>query len=139
MENFQLERKIKKLDKEIEALKVALKYLSNEDEIKEVREELNRERQFMADMLYADDAKAFDKCRDMILHEIDKEIKEEDQKKLLEDIKEVYGRQYPNASKESNGLNAWLKKLLVDFEWKENPEDDWAILIIKRLLPVKRK
>lgn len=139
MENFQLERKIKKLDKEIEALKVALKYLSNVDEIKEVREELNRERQFMADMLYADDTKAFDKCRDMILHEIDKEIKEEDQKKLLEDIKEVYGRQYPNASKESNGLNAWLKKLLVDFEWKENPEDDWAILVIKRLLPVKRK
>lgn len=139
MENFQLERKIKKLDKEIEALKVALKYLSNEDEIKEVREELNRERQFMADMLYANDAKAFDKCREMILNEIDKEIKEEDQKKLLEDIKEVYGRQYPNASKESNGLNAWLKKLLVDFEWKENSEDDWAILVINKLLPVNRK
>lgn len=139
MENFQLERKIKKLDKDIDALKVALKYLSNVDEIKEVREELNRERQFMADMLYANDAKAFNKCRDMILKELNKDLKEEDQKRILENIKEIYGRQYPNASKESNGLNAWLKKLLVDFEWKENPEGDWAILIIKKLLPVKRK
>ncbi|MEG1001793.1 hypothetical protein [Clostridium sp.] len=137
MENFQLERKIKKLDKEIDALKVALKYLSNTDEIKEVRDELNRERQFAADVLYAEDHKAFYSCRSMLLNMLNEELDKDAQKDLLESIKESYGRQYPNASKESNGLNAWLKKLLVECEWKESSNSDWAILVITRLLPEK--
>ncbi|MGG7177863.1 hypothetical protein ACQPU1_09730 [Clostridium paraputrificum] len=130
MRNIKLEKAIKRLDKEMEALRISAKFLKNIDEINEVREHLNKERQELANALYSEDAKCYDECREVISELIDRELDKEDQKKLLEDIKEIYGRQSPNASKESNGLNAWLKELDIEFKWIENPETDWATLVV---------
>ncbi len=43
------------MDREIESLKIASKYLSNIDEINEVRNTLNKKRQELADELYSED------------------------------------------------------------------------------------
>ena len=48
MRNLKLEKSIKKLDKEMEALRISAKYLSNKNEIAEIREYLNNERQVLA-------------------------------------------------------------------------------------------
>ena len=60
----------------------------------------------------------------------------EEQLDLLESIKEKYGRKSPNISKKSFGLNAWLKFLDVECEWKQvEGTDDWAALTILGYLP----
>ena len=130
MRNIKLEKSIKKLDREIEALKLAKKYLSNKEEIDEIREVLNGERQVLADELYFEDTKSYEEACDLIRDLIDTELARERQKELLEEIKEIYGRQCPNPSKESSGLNAWLRFMDIEFEWKEQPNSEWAILII---------
>lgn len=130
MRNIKLEKAIKKLDREIEALKLAKKYLSNKDEIEEIREVLNGERQVLADELYYEDSKSYEEACDVIRDLMDTEIGREEQKDLLEEIKEIYGRQCPNPSKDSSGLNAWLKFMNVEYEWKEQPNSEWAILVI---------
>lgn len=133
MRNNRLEKSIKKLDRDIEALTIASKYLSNIDEINEVRERLNSERQELANDLYLDDYLAYDHCRDDIRNMIGRELGRDEQKELLEDIKEIYGRQSPNPSKDSVGLNAWLKELDVEAEWIQKEDSDWAGLVIKAL------
>ncbi|MDS0524321.1 hypothetical protein NNC19_01435 [Clostridium sp. SHJSY1] len=133
MRNLQLEKSVKKLDREIEALKIAKKYLSNHAEIEEVREFLNRERQALADELYFEDAKSNIEVKNLVSELIGKNLEKEEQKKLLEEIKEIYGRQLPNASKESTGLNAWLNKIEVKFKWIENDDSDWSTLVIESL------
>ena len=47
MRNQQLEKKIMKIDRDIEGLNIAKKYLSNPEEIEDVKVGLNRERQLM--------------------------------------------------------------------------------------------
>lgn len=135
MRYIRLEKSIKKLDREMEALKVASKYLSNKDEINSVREKLNQDRQKLADELYSEDSKSYFGYRAKIREMIGKELDENEQKSLLEDIKETFGRQCPNASKESSGLNGWLKLLDVECEWIENKESGWSTLKINCLGP----
>ena len=125
MRNLKLEKSIKKLDKEMEALRISAKYLSNKNEIAEIREYLNSERQVLANELYAQDA--------IYSNLIGTKLDKNDQKNLLAEIKNIYGRNLPNVSKESSGLNAWLKELDIECEWIENPETDWSILSILAL------
>lgn len=130
MRNEKLEKSIKKLDKEILALKVASKYLSNKDEINEVKDTLNKKRQVLADALYLTDNQHYEECCDIIADMLNKELSEDEQRDLLYTIKEKFGRQAPNITKKSNGLNAWLKELAMEFEWVENDGTDWAVLVI---------
>lgn len=130
MKKIKLEKTIKKLDKEIEALKIATKYLSNKDEIEEVRTRLNNERQLVADEIYSEDKKCYYEVKEYMMDMIDSDIFKEQQMELLDKIKEVYGRLSPNVSKDSNGLNAWLKFMEVEYSWTENPDSEWAILKI---------
>lgn len=133
MRYIQLEKSVKKIDREIEALKIASKYLSNKDEINEVKDQLNRNRQELANELYSEDVKSYYECRGMIREMIGSELSQEGQKRLLEDIKEIFGRQCPNVSKEASGLNGWLKELDIEAEWIENPENGWSTLKINAL------
>lgn len=133
MRYIKLEKAIKKIDREIEALKIVTKYLSNIDEINEVRDSLNKKRQELADELYSEDYKSYDQCRGDIKEMFGEELGQQEQKELLENIKEVFGRQSPNPSKDSNGLNAWLRELDIEFEWIQNEGSDWAILVINAL------
>ncbi|MEG1483160.1 hypothetical protein [Clostridium sp.] len=130
MRNEKLEKAIKKIDKEIVALKVASKYLSNKDEINEVKDTLNKKRQVLADALYQFDNQYYEECCDVIADMLNKELGEEEQRDLLYMIKEKFGRQAPNITKKSNGLNAWLNELAMEFEWVENDGSDWAMLVI---------
>lgn len=130
MRNQKLEKAIKKIDKEIVALKVASKYLSNKNEINEVKDTLNKKRQVLADSLYQFDNQYYEECCDVIADMINKELGEEEQRDLLYMIKEKFGRQAPNITKKSNGLNAWLNELAIEFEWVENDGSDWAVLVI---------
>ncbi|AUM87735.1 hypothetical protein RSJ21_08980 [Clostridium botulinum] len=130
MRYAKVEKLIKKLDREIESLKIASKYLSNIDEINKVRNTLNKKRQELADELYSEDTKSYYDCRAIIRELLDKELNEEDQKQLLENIKEKFGRQSPNPTKQSVGLNAWLKELDIEFNWVQTEENSWATLII---------
>lgn len=130
MRNLKLEKAIVKLDNDIAALNTAKKYLSNKEEIEEVRDELNQKRQLMANELYSEDHKAYAECCDIIREMLDKELNKYAQFDLLDAIKEKYGRQSPNASKNSNGLNAWLKELDIEHNWIENEDSDWATLVL---------
>ncbi|EHI99836.1 hypothetical protein CDLVIII_3263 [Clostridium sp. DL-VIII] len=127
----KLEKTINKLDSDIEALRRAKHYLSNKDEINEISDLLNKERQVYADELYLGDAIAYAESLEIIKQLLNKELEKEEQTKLLEDIKEIHGRKSPNVSKKSYGLNAWLKFLDIQCEWIENSNSDWATLIIK--------
>ncbi|MBK5240071.1 hypothetical protein [Clostridium sp.] len=130
MRNAKLERVITKIDNEIAAMNIAKKYLSNLEEIKDVQITLNNKRQLLADELYSEDKKCYEECCDIIEEMLDKELGEEDQLDLLQTIKESFGRQAPNVSKKSSGLNAWLKELSIEYNWVKNEEIDWDVLII---------
>lgn len=136
MRNAKLEKAIKKLDKEIQALTIVTKFLSNHDEIEEVRENLNNERQILADKIYLEDSKSYYEIKDYILGLVATELSASEQVDLLNKIKEAYGRISPNVSKESNGLNAWLKFMNIDATWIENPDSEWATLKINELRTV---
>lgn len=130
MRNAKLEKAIKKIDKEIVALKTVSKYLSNKNEINEVKDTLNKKRQGLADALYQFDNQYYEECCDVIADMLNKKLGEEEQRDLLFMIKEKFGRQAPNVSKKSNGLNAWLNELAMEFEWVEDDAEDWAMLVI---------
>jgi hypothetical protein len=130
MRNAKLERAIVKIDNEIAAMSIAKKYLSNSEEINVVRDTLNKKRQILADELYVDDKKCYEECCDVIEEMLDKELEQEDQLELLEMIKEKFGRQAPNVSKKSSGLNAWLKELSIEYNWIKNEETDWDTVVI---------
>jgi hypothetical protein len=130
MRNAKLERVITKIDNEIAAMNIAKKYLSNLEEIKDVQTTMNNKRQLLADELYAEDKKCYEECCDIIEEMLDKELGEDDQLDLLQTIKECFGRQAPNVSKKSSGLNAWLKELCIEYNWVKNEEIDWDALIL---------
>lgn len=130
-----LEKTINKLDNDIEALRRVKQYLSNKDEINEISDLLNKERQVYADELYIGDAVAYNESLEILKQLFNKELGKDEQVELLEDIKEIHGRKSPNVSKKSHGLNAWLKFLDIQCEWIENPNSDWSTLIIKGFIP----
>lgn len=135
MRNLRQEKAIKKIDREIEALRLVAKYLSNKDEIIEVRENLNGERQILANDLYYNDSKDYIECCSVIRGLFDKELGKDEQKELLDQIKEIYGRNCPNVSKDASGLNGWLKELDIEYTWVENLETEWSTLIITGFAP----
>lgn len=130
MRNVKLERLITKIDNEIAAMNIAKKYLSNINEINSVRDELNNKRQLLANELYSEDHKCYLECREEIEIMLNKELGKEEQIELLEMVKEKFGRQAPNASKNSSGLNAWLKELSIEYNWINKEDCDWDALII---------
>ncbi|MDF2881467.1 MAG: hypothetical protein K0R54_2024 [Clostridiaceae bacterium] len=130
MRNEKLEKAITKIDNDIAAMNVAKKYLSNIEEINQVRDTLNSKRQLLANEIYAEDHKCYFQCREVIQGMLDKELGKEEQVELLEMIKETFGRQSPNVSKKSSGLNAWLKELNLEYSWINSEETDWDKLII---------
>lgn len=130
-----LEKKINKLDADIEALRRAKYYLSNKEEINEIIDGLNKERQTYSDEIYLGDGTAYVECLDVVLELVNKELGKNEQLELLEVIKELYGRKSPNVSKKSHGLNAWLKHLDVDCKWIENADSEWSTLIITGFAP----
>ncbi|MFT8350982.1 hypothetical protein [Clostridium saccharoperbutylacetonicum] len=131
----KLEKTISKLDNDIEALKKVKQYLSNKDEINEITDLLNKERQVYADELYLGDGIAYLECVKIIRDLLNKELYKDEQVSLLEDIKEIHGRKSPNVSKKSHGLNAWLKFLDVNCDWIENKSSDWSTLILRIINP----
>jgi hypothetical protein len=130
MRNVKLERLIIKLDNEIAAMNIAKKHLPNVEEINVVRDELNTKRQILANELYAEDHKCYAECREDLEEMVNKKLEKEEQTELLEMIKDKFGRQAPNASKKSSGLNAWLKELSIEYNWVNNEESDWDTLVI---------
>ncbi|MFT8315476.1 MAG: hypothetical protein ABF633_14685 [Clostridium sp.] len=130
MRNEKLEKTIVKMNNDIAAINIAKKYLSNVEEINEVRDSLNNKKQLLSNELYTEDHKSYSECREVIEELLDKELGKEEQVKLLEMIKEMFGRQAPNVSKKSNGLNAWLKELNIEYSWINDEETDWDKLVI---------
>lgn len=130
MRNEKLERAIVRIDNDLAAMNVAKKYLSNLDEINTVRDELNNKRQNLANELYSDDNNSYLKCTKIMVDMLDRELGQEEQVELLEIIKEKFGRQSPNASRKSSGLNAWLKDLNIEYNWVTSEESDWDTLVI---------
>ena len=126
----RLEKSINRLDADIEALRRAKNYLSNKDEINEISDILNKERQVFSDELYLGDAVAYGECCEAIRELLNKELGRHEQIELLELIKDKHGRKSPNVSKKSHGLNAWLKFLEVECNWIENKDSDWSLLVI---------
>lgn len=139
MEFEKLEKKINKLDGDIEALRRAKQYLSNKDEINDVSDMLNKRRQVYADELYYGDADAYRRCLEIIKDLIDKELGKEEQLELLDNIKVIHGRKSPNVAKKSYGLNAWLEFLEVQCEWTQNTNSEWSTLIITGYTPKIKK
>ncbi|MBI6873257.1 hypothetical protein [Clostridium aciditolerans] len=130
-----LEKKVNKLDGDIEALRRAKYYLSNKEEINEIIDVLNKERQIYSDEIYLGDGKAYTECLEAILELVNKELGKDEQIELLEVIKEQHGRKSPNISKKSYGLNAWLKFLDVECQWIDNEGSEWSTLIITGFTP----
>lgn len=126
----RLEKSINRLDADIEALRRVKHYLSNKDEINEISDILNQERQVLADELYLGDAIAYKECCELIREFMNKELGKDEQIELLNFIKDKHGRKSPNVSKNSHGLNSWLKFLDVECKWIENKDTDWSNLVI---------
>ncbi|MGL4345082.1 MAG: hypothetical protein ACRCTE_07795 [Cellulosilyticaceae bacterium] len=139
MKNLKLEKRIIKIDRDIEALNIAKKYLSNGEEIESVKVELNRERQLLIYDLYGGDRQAHAECLELITPMIGQELLQGAQLTLLDEIKEIFGRRFPDVSKSSNGLNAWLTELNASCDWTQNEGSDWATLIITSITPKKFK
>ena len=135
MINESLEKKINKLDGDIEGLRRAKYYLSNKEEINEIIDVLNKERQVYADEIYLGDGVAYTECIEAMKELKEQELGKDKQLELLEIIKEAHGRKCPNISKKSYGLNAWLKFLDVECDWIQYEERDWAGLVIKGFIP----
>ncbi|MBP6142789.1 MAG: hypothetical protein KAZ42_00470 [Proteocatella sp.] len=133
MRNQQLEKKIMKIDRDIEGLNIAKKYLSNPEEIEDVKVGLNRERQLMIFGLYEEDNKSRQECIEMLSELAGQELRKEKQLEILENIKEIFGRRFPDVSKNSNGLNAWLNFIDMECEWIQDENSEWAKLVIKSL------
>ncbi|MGL4763282.1 MAG: hypothetical protein ACRCWG_17825 [Sarcina sp.] len=133
MRHYDLEKKVSKLDRDIEALKLAKKHLSNKEEINEVMDYLNQERQVFADELYFEDAKSYIKCCEIIRPLLDTELDEKEQSELLEEIKEIHGRRLANVTKKTFGLNAWLKFMDIETEWIAKDGENWSTLIITEI------
>ena len=133
MRNQQLEKKIMKIDRDIEGLNIAKKYLSNPEEIEDVKVGLNRERQLMIFGLYEEDNKSRQECIEMLSELAGQELRKEKQLEILENIKEIFGRRFPDVSKNSNGLNAWLNFIDMECEWIQDESSEWAKLVIKSL------
>ena len=133
MRNQQLEKKIMKIDSDIEGLNIAKKYLSNPEEIEDVKVGLNRERQLMIFGLYEEDNKSRQECIEMLSELAGQELRKEKQLEILENIKEIFGRRFPDVSKNSNGLNAWLNFIDMECEWIQDENSEWAKLVIKSL------
>lgn len=132
---YNLEKKINKLDLDIEALRRAKNYLSNKEEINEIMDLLNKERQVYADEIYIGDGRAYNETIDEIRKLMNIELGREEQNALLELIKKNYGRKTPNISKKAYGLNAWLKFLDIECEWKDNEDGQWGKVIITEIRP----
>jgi hypothetical protein len=130
MRNEHLEKAIIKLDNDMKAMNIARKYLSNVEEIDEVKESLNKKRQGLIDELQIGDTKAYEECREFAEKLLNLELNRDEQVELLDTIKDKYGRQMPDVSKSSKGLNAWLKALDFECKWIENEKTGWAILVI---------
>ncbi|MHC1719585.1 MAG: hypothetical protein AB9844_02645 [Clostridiaceae bacterium] len=130
-----LEKKINKLDGDIEALRRAKYYLSNKEEINEIIDALNKERQIYSDEIYLDDGRAYTECIAEVEKLVNKELNMDEQLELLEFIKEQHHRKSPNISKKSYGLNAWLKYLDVDCQWIDSEDSEWSTLIITGFTP----
>ena len=133
MRNQQLEKKIMKIDRDIEGLNIAKKYLSNPEEIEDVKVGLNRERQLMIFGLYEEDNKSRQECIEMLSELAGQELRKEKQLEILENIKEIFGRRFPDVSKNSTGLNAWLNFIDMECEWIQDENSEWAKLVIKSL------
>ena len=133
MRNQQLEKKIMKIDRDIEGLNIAKKYLSNPEEIEDVKVGLNRERQLMIFGLYEEDNKSRQECIELLSELAGQELRKEKQLEILENIKEIFGRRFPDVSKNSNGLNAWLNFIDMECEWIQDENSEWAKLVIKSL------
>lgn len=119
MKSSAIEKRIVKIDQEIQAMNIAKKYLNNHEEIKQVILELNRERQLLVNDLYRDDKASYAIVRDHMESLVEVELDATQQKELLEYIKETFGRQAATDGKTATGLNAWLKKLNVKFNCKQ--------------------
>jgi len=130
MRNQQLEKKIIKIDKDIEGLNIAKKFLSNPEEIEDVKVGLNRERQLMIFSLYGDDNKSRIEAVEMLETLVGQDLLKDEQLELLEKIKVVFGRRFPDVSKNSNGLNAWMNFLDVKCTWTQEEGSEWAKLVI---------
>ncbi|GFP74100.1 hypothetical protein [Clostridium fungisolvens] len=139
MRNEKLEKSINRIDNDIVAINVAKKYLSNTAEINEVIATLNNKRQLLANEIYSEDHLSYSECREIIKEMLGKELAQEEQAELLEMIKEKFGRQSPNVSKKSNGLNAWLKELNIEFRWIDDEVTGWNKLIITGFGVYKQK
>lgn len=125
-----VEKSIIKLDKDIAALKIAKKYLSNGDEIEKVQKELNLKRQELVNELYSEDSISYIECVDLLDDMLDKDLEKDEQLEVLRIIKESFGRECADAGKVGNGLNAWLKKLNINYRWVEN-SSEWPSLYIE--------
>ncbi|URZ05161.1 hypothetical protein [Clostridium felsineum] len=130
MRNENLERSIIKLSNDIAAINIAKKYLSNVDEINQVRDSLNNKKQLLSNKLYAEDHKCYAQCCEAINDKLSIELGKEEQAVLLETIRDIFGRQYSNVNKKSGGLNAWLKELNLEYNWIADEETGWDKLII---------
>ena len=106
MKSSAIEKRIVKIDQEIQAMNVAKKYLNNHEEIQQVILEFNRERQLLVNDLYRDDKLSYATVREHMETLIDVELDAPQQKELLEYIKETFGRQAATDGKTSTGLNA---------------------------------
>ncbi|KMT23183.1 hypothetical protein [Clostridium cylindrosporum] len=131
MRFLKVERSIVKIGKDIAALKLAKKYLSNLEEIEDVQKDLNKKRQDLVNELYSEDSVSYIECVDFLDDFVGRNLERDEQLEVLKIIKETFGRECADAGKVGSGINAWLKKLNIDHSWIEVENSDWPSLLIK--------
>lgn len=134
MRFIKVEKSVGKIDRDIAALKTAKKYLSNHEEIEDVQKDLNLKRQNLVNELYSEESISYIEFIDNISDMVGKNLDKDEQKEILEIIKECFGREYAEAGKIGNGINAWFKRLNIKYKWIEG-NDNWSKLYIEGFEP----
>ena len=134
---YKLEIEYRELKEQRQILHKAKKILKKHKEktksLDIIIDELDIELENLEEEIYLDTDEQIKQSLELISKYANRKIRKEEQLELLEEIKDIFGRDYPTTSK-SKGLSAWLKYCTlgedVSFAYDYNKEDHWKDLVI---------
>lgn len=127
------EIRVEEINEEIKALKTVKDLVKNKKEILFLINEREKEKEELIKVLTKDDEVTKRVLRLFVkICYLNKPLKKDEQYKLIQIIRDNFGRNKVDLDSERCGLRTWLR--FLDFEtlyYKESKDDSWATLIIE--------
>lgn len=125
------EIRIEEINKEIKALKNVKDLVSNNKEILFLISEREKEKEKLIKVLTKDD-EIIKRFMRLLIEEcyLNRQLKQKEQYKLLEIIRDNFGRNKVDLDSERCGLKTWINYIGFNTELYSTKDDNWATLII---------